>query len=96
MVAVVGEPDRAVRRHEHAMRTQEHTLAPGAQQVAAAVEHAHRMFAAVEGIDVVVLVDADRGDVGVEFHAGRQLRPVVLHLVAISVGAEHDRHNVSS
>ena len=77
VVAVVGQPDRLVRRHVDAVRPREDALAPGAQQVAVAVEHEHRVLAAVEGVDVVVLVDADRRDIGVELHAGRQFRPIV-------------------
>jgi hypothetical protein len=92
MVSVVGQPDRVVRRHEHAVRPRENALAPGAQQVALAVEHAHRMLTAIEGVDVVVLVDADRRDIGIELHAGRQFRPVVGNLIAIAVCSEHDRH----
>jgi hypothetical protein len=78
------------------VRSQEDALAPGAQQVAVAVEHAHRVLAAVEGVDVVVLVDSDRRDVGVELHARRQLRPAVVDLVAVAVGAQYDRHGISS
>jgi len=35
------------------------------------------MLAAVESVDVVVFVDPDRRDIGVELHAGRQFGPVV-------------------
>jgi len=96
MVAVVGQPDRVVRRHEDAVGARVDPLAPGAQEVALAVEHAHRVLAAVEGIDVVVLVDADRGNVGVELHPRRQLGPAIVDLVAIEVRPQYDRHGVTS
>jgi hypothetical protein len=50
------------------------------------------MLAAVEGIDVVVLVDPDGGDIGVEFHAWRQFRPVITNLIAIAVRSQYYRH----
>jgi len=53
------------------------------------------MLAAIEGVDIVVPVDADRGDIGVELHAGRELCPVVLDLVAVAVGPEYRRHGGS-
>ena len=96
MVAVIGQPERFVRRHEDAMRPHEDALAPAAQQIAVAVEDAHRMLAAVEGIDIVVLVDADRRDIGVEFVAGRQFRPALGNLVPVPLRAQHDRHALSS
>ena len=43
----------------------------------------HGVRAAVERVDPILRVDADRRDVGVELTAGRQLRPVVDDLVAI-------------
>src|ERR1700758_3069329 len=94
VVAVVGQPDRIVRRHVDAMRPHEDALAPRAQEIAVAVEHTHRVLAAVEGVDVVFLVDADRGDVGVELHAGRQLSPIVGHIVTIGVRSKYYRHGV--
>ena len=48
--------------------------------------------AAVERVDPVLRVDADRGDVGVELLPRRQLRPVVDDLVAIRARAQDDRH----
>ena len=94
VVAVVGQPDRVVGRHVDAVRAVEHPLAPGAQEVAVAVEHDHRVLAAVEDVDVVLLVDPDRGDVGVELPPRRQLRPVVDDLVAVGARAQYDRHGV--
>ena len=70
VVAVIGQPDRVVGRHEDAVRAAKHPLAPGAQEIAVAVEHEHRVLAAIEGVDVVLRVDADRGDIGVELLPG--------------------------
>src|SRR5260370_13364160 len=96
MIAVVGQPDGVVRRHVDAVRPHEDALAPRAQEIAVAVEYAHRVLAAVEGVNVVVLVDADRGDVGVELHARRQLSPIVADFITIAVRPEYYRHGDSS
>ena len=96
MIAVIGQPDGVVRRHVDAVRTLEDALAPRAQEIAGAVEHAHRVLAAVERIDIIVPVDTDRGDIGVEFHARRQLGPPVIDFIAIAIRPEYDRHGISS
>ena len=57
--AVVGEEHRVVRGHVDAVRPRVLALAPGAQKVAVAVEHDHRVLAAVEDIEVVAAVDPD-------------------------------------
>ena len=62
MIAVVGEEYRVVGRHVQTMRTREQSLAPGAQEIAFAIEHHHRVLAAIEHVDVVLLVDAYRAD----------------------------------
>ena len=59
MPAVVGEEHRVVGRHMDAVRPRVLALAPRAQEVALAVEHHHRMVAAIEDIDIVVAVDPD-------------------------------------
>ena len=76
VVAVVGQPQRVVGRHVDAVRAVEDALAPGAQEVALAVEDDHRVRAAVERVDPVLPVHPDRGHVRVELPPGRQLRPV--------------------
>src|SRR6202012_3403647 len=73
--------------HEDAMRAGKQTLAPGAQEIAIAVEHDHRVFAAIEHIDVVVAIDADRADL-LERPAWRQLRPVHHRLVGVFAVAD--------
>ena len=59
MPAIIGQVDRLVWAHMDAMRPRVLPLAPGAQEVAVAVKHHHRVFAPVEAVDVVVIVDAD-------------------------------------
>src|SRR5436309_15989309 len=54
VMQVVGEPDRAVGTDGDAVRATDETLAPGALEGPATVEHDHGMRAAVEDPDVVV------------------------------------------
>jgi hypothetical protein len=65
-----------------AVRAGKDALAPGAQEIAVPVKHDHRVFAAVKGIDMVVVIDGDGGDI-VEAPAIRQLRPVIMDLVTV-------------
>ena len=81
MVAIVGQPDRVVRRHVDAVRAHENAFAPGPQEIAFAIKHVHRVLAAVKGVDVVVLVDPDRCDIGIEGPTFGQFGPVVDDLV---------------
>jgi hypothetical protein len=92
MTAVIGQPDRVVRPHMNSVRPRILAFAPGAQEIAVAVEDADRVSAAAEGVDIVAPVDADGRDIGVEFITGRQFRPVLEDLVAEAVGSENDRH----
>src|SRR5579863_4825110 len=62
MGAVVGEPDCIIGSHMHAMRAWKHAFAPGSQEIALAIEDDHRVFAAIENVDIVVAVDPDRAD----------------------------------
>ena len=59
VVAVIGQPHRVIRPHVQAVRAGKQPLPPGAQEIAGAVEHDHRVLAAVEYIDVVAAIDAD-------------------------------------
>jgi hypothetical protein len=94
VVAVVGQPQGLVGRHVDAVGAMEHALAPGAQEVAVAIQHDHRVLAPIERVDAILLVDAHRGDVGVEFLPRRQLCPAVDDLVSIGARAQDDRHFV--
>src|SRR5712691_2226499 len=74
-----------------AVRPGEHALAPGAQEVAVVVENRHRMVAPVEGIDVVVAVDPDRGAIA-EHDLVRDLRPALLDLETPLAAAKRHSH----
>ena len=89
--AVVGQVDRVVGSHVDAVRPRILPLAPRSDKVAGAIEHHHRVVAAVEDIDVVVVVDADCADL-LERPAVRQLRPVLDDAVAVLAGADDDGH----
>ena len=93
MRAVVGAEDRVVGHHVHAVRAREHAFAPRAQEVALAVEHDHRMLAAVERIDVVVAVDADGGDL-VERPSIGEPAPAFLDTIPVLAGPQNDGHLV--
>src|ERR1051325_298581 len=93
MVAVIGQPDRVVRRDMHAVRPGEQALAPGAQQVAVLVKHSDRVLAAVEGVDILLAVDPDRGAIP-EHDLVRDLRPAFLDLEAPLAATEPHRHPV--
>ena len=62
MVAVIGEPDCVVWRHEHAVGARELPFPERAQEVAVAIEDDHRMGTSIEDVDVIVLVHADAAD----------------------------------
>src|SRR5690242_21832032 len=91
MASVVGQIDRVVGTHVDAMRPRVLSLAPGAEEITVAVEHHHRMVAAVEDVDVVVPVDADRADL-LERPAVGQLRPVLDNAIPVVPGPDDDRH----
>src|ERR1700682_2124137 len=71
-----------------------HAFAPGAQKVSVVVEHHHRVFAAVEDVDLVLAVDRDRGDI-LELPAVGQLRPVFHDTVTMLAATQNDSHRGS-
>src|SRR5690606_20018827 len=73
----------------------EHPLAPRPQEVALAVEDHHRMFRAVEDVDVVVPVDPHRRDVA-EGPALGQRAPVLDDAVPVVALAQYHAHVVPS
>ena len=91
VVAVVGAIEIVVGVDVQAVRAGEQAFAPAPEEIALAVEHHHRMVAAVEDVDAVLAVDRDGGDVG-EAPAVGQLRPVLHHAVAMLARAEDGRH----
>jgi len=86
VAAVVGAVQDVVRVDMQAVRTRKGALAPGAQEVSVAVEHDHRVLAAVERIDAVLAVHRHRGDV-LELPALGQLAPAFDHPVPIVAAA---------
>ncbi len=91
MPAVVGEEHRVVRGHMDAVRPRVLALTPRAQEVALAVEHHHRVVAAIEDIDIIVAVDPDPADL-LERPAIGQLRPVGIDLISIFAASDDHRH----
>jgi hypothetical protein len=59
MPAVIGEEHRVVWGHMDTVRPRELALTPGAQKVAVAIEHHHRVVAAIENVDIVAAVHPD-------------------------------------
>jgi hypothetical protein len=66
VVAVIGEPQGAVRRHVKPVRAVKDPLAPRAQDIALAVQHYHGVAPTVEGVHAILRVHAHRRHVGVE------------------------------
>jgi hypothetical protein len=91
VVAVIGAIEIILGINVQPMRAVEQAFAPARDEIALAVEHHHRVGAAIEDIDAVFAVDRDRGDVG-EVPALRQLRPILHHAVAVFARAENGRH----
>src|SRR5215472_6889564 len=98
MVAIVRQPDRVVEGDMHAVRLAmgpgKDAFAPGAQQIARVVEYRNRMVAAIEGVDVILAVDPDRGAIA-EHDLVRDLRPALLDLERPLAAAERHGHRVS-
>ncbi len=91
MAAIIGQIDRIVRPHMDAVRPRILPLAPGAQKAPFAVEHHDRVLAAIEDIDIVLVVDPDRADL-LERPTIRQLRPILDDTVFEIASANDDRH----
>jgi hypothetical protein len=91
VVAVVGQVNRVVPAHVDAVRLHagpaKYALAPGPQEIAFGIEHRNRMLAAIKGIDPVLTVDPDRGDIAEHDLVG-QLRPILVDLEAPFTASE--------
>ena len=94
VVAVVGQEDGFVGAHGDAVSAGVKALAPGAQEVAVGVEHNHRMFAAVEHVDVVAGVASHRGAL-LEPPPVGQLAPALGDLVPVLAFAQYDHFTAS-
>jgi hypothetical protein len=79
MVAVIGAVEMIVGVDMQAVRAAEQAFAPASDEIALAVEHNHRVGAAIENVDAVLAVDRDGSDIG-EIPALRQLRHAVAML----------------
>ena len=91
MVAVIGAIEIVVGIDVQTMRAVEQAFAPAGDEIALAVEHHHRMVAAVEDVDAVLAVDRDGSGVG-QAPAVRQFCPVLHHAVTMLARAENSRH----
>ena len=95
VVAVVGAIDGVVWPHVDAVRAMESALAPRFDEVALAVEHDHRVLAAVEDVDAVLAVDADGSRIA-ELPTIRQLGPILGRLVGeLSLAQDHSHGRLS-
>src|SRR6516164_6901209 len=93
VIAVIGAIECVVGVDVEPVRAAKHTLPPGAQEVSLAIEHHHRMFPAVENVNLVLAVDPDGGDV-LERPPVGQFRPVLHHPIAMLAAAQNYRHCV--
>ena len=91
VIAVIGAVEIVVRIDVQAVRALEDALAPGAQEVALAVEHHHGVLAAIEHVDLVLAVDGDSADIH-ELPLVRKLGPVLDYPIAMLATAQHSRH----
>src|SRR5271156_3242526 len=90
MAAIVGQEHRVVRRHVDAVGPWILAFAPRPQKISPAVEHDHRMRAAIEHIDIVVTVDADAADL-LDGPAVGQFRPIGINAVFELAAADDHR-----
>src|SRR6202163_2516402 len=88
MIAVIGAIEIVVGIDVQPMGAAKQPFAPAGDEIALAVEHHHRVGAAIEDVDTVLAVDRNRGNVG-EIPAAGQLRPVFHHPVAMLARAEN-------
>src|SRR5215472_14471890 len=73
------------------VRPGEEPLAPGSQQIALGVEHRDRVLAAIESVDPILPIDADRSAV-TQGDFFRRLRPILVDLEAPLPASELNRH----
>lgn len=92
VVAFVRQVEVAVGTPVDAVGAGEDFLAPRAEETAVAVEHDHRVLAAVEDEDAVLVVDCDPGYVD-QIPALGQIAPLtVVCAVRVLTRAEHHAH----
>jgi hypothetical protein len=64
MISIVGAIQMIVRVDMQSVRAAKQAFAPALDEIAGAIEHDHRVGAAIEHIDTVFAVDRDGGDIG--------------------------------
>jgi hypothetical protein len=74
-----------------AVRPVEDAFAPGPQQIAFGIEDGDRVLTAIEGIDPILSVDADRRAVAQRDFL-RHLRPILVDLEGVLAASELNRH----
>ena len=82
MIAIIGAIEIVVGIDVQPMGAAEQPFAPAGDEIALAVEHDHRVGAAIEDVDTVLAVDRDGRDIG-EIPTVGELRPVFRHAVAM-------------
>ena len=88
---IVGEVEHVIGAGRGAVSIDEtDVLAPGAQELAVPIEHDHGMGAAVEHVDVVLAVHANRRAVPIS-KPGGQRAPALDHPIAVAALAQNDR-----
>ena len=65
----------------------------GTQEITLAVENHHRMVAAVEDVNIVLFVDADRPDLTHD-HAGGNMRPIIELFITVVTFTDCYGHSV--
>src|SRR5215475_11231421 len=68
-----------------------YAFAPGAKQISVGVEHRYRVLAAIEGIDPVLPIDANRRTV-TQGNFLRHLRPILVDLEPVFAASKLNRH----
>jgi len=91
VVAIVGAIDRVVRPHADAVGTVENSFSPGFEEISLAIEHTHRMLAAIEDVNAILPVYSDRANIA-ELPASGQLRPTFLDPVRIRAASDCGAH----
>ena len=91
VVAVISAIEIVLGVDVQTMRAGKQPFTPACDEITVAIEHHHRMGAAVEDVDAVLAVDRDGCDVGETPSLG-QLRPILHHAVLMLARAENGRH----
>src|SRR5581483_11798555 len=91
VIAIVGAIEIVVGVDMQAVGALEQAFAPALDEIAVAIEHDHRVLAAIEDVDAVLAVDRHGGRIG-ELPAVRQFGPVLHYTITMLAGAEDVFH----